>query len=83
MQISLSQKAEAFVREQLATGEYSRADDVVERAIELLEEQARYWTDLNRKIAEAAAELDAGESIPGNEAFALARKAVLQRIAPR
>lgn len=68
MQITLSPQQERFIREQLAQGTFQSANDVIDRALRLLESQQQdrdAWVEeVQGKVDEAIAELGRGEGIP-------------------
>ena len=73
MQIELHDPtSEALIEKRLASGAYSSAEEVVRRALELLDAEES-WTDEERdalyaKITRGLEQLDRGEGIPGEEA---------------
>jgi putative addiction module CopG family antidote len=60
MSITLSPKLEAIVREKVQFGPYEDAEDVLHRALDLLEVQERFER-LRASIEEADAEIERGE----------------------
>ncbi|PSN11133.1 type II toxin-antitoxin system ParD family antitoxin [filamentous cyanobacterium CCT1] len=68
MQITLSPQQERFIKEQLAQGTFQSANDVIDRALRLLESQQQdrdAWVEeVQGKVDEAIAELGRGEGIP-------------------
>ncbi|HAO13344.1 MAG TPA: type II toxin-antitoxin system ParD family antitoxin [Planktothrix sp. UBA8407] len=74
MQITLNKEQEGFIAAQLAKGNFSHPDEVVNAAFKLLEKlQTEYqdWlTETRTKVQSAALELDNGESLDG-ETFVL------------
>jgi antitoxin ParD1/3/4 len=73
MQIELHDPtSEALIQKRMASGAYSSAEEVVRRALELLDAEES-WTDEERdalyaKITRGLEQLDRGEGIPGEEA---------------
>jgi antitoxin ParD1/3/4 len=65
MNVTISGDAEQLVREELATGRYDSAQEVIQEGLRLLHERSL----LNEQIEEGLAELDRGEGIPGEEIF--------------
>lgn len=71
MVIELSPEQEQRIAEVLQSGAYRSADDVIDRALQVLHEQDE-WLNINRrsidaKILTGIRELDRGEGIPENE----------------
>ncbi len=73
MQLDIHDPAsEALIQKRLASGAYSSPEEVVRRALEVLDAEET-WTDeerlaLDTKITRALEQLDRGEGIPGEEA---------------
>jgi len=65
MNVTISGDAEQLVREEMATGRYDSAQEVIQEGLRLLHERSV----LNEQIEEGLAELDRGESIQGEDAF--------------
>jgi antitoxin ParD1/3/4 len=79
MNVTISGDAEQLVREELATGRYDSAQEVIQEGLRLLHERSL----LNEQIEEGLAELDRGEGIPGEEVFQdLWEKSRRRRAAP-
>ena len=74
MNISLSLEARKFIEEQVNSGRYSSATEVVGEALRLLSEKesirAKYFVELKEKIRMGIEELDRDEGIDGEEVFA-------------
>ena len=71
MTIRLKPEQEHRIAEALRSGAYNSADDVIDRALEVLHEQDE-WLTTNRqaidaKIRTGIAELERGEGIPEDE----------------
>jgi antitoxin ParD1/3/4 len=71
MTIHLKPEQEHLIAEALRSGAYSSTDDVIDRALEVLQEQDE-WLTANRQIIDAkirngVAELERGEGIPEDE----------------
>ncbi len=69
----LSEDAERFVREEVASGRFDSSQEVILEALRLLRERSlveeRRRQELNEQIEEGLAQLDRGEGIPGDQAF--------------
>lgn len=73
MNISLTPEVEKFITDQVESGQYPTASEVVRAALRLLEEQGRsreerladFQRELDRRIAAA----DRGEKMSGEESF--------------
>jgi Arc/MetJ-type ribon-helix-helix transcriptional regulator len=71
MTIQLTPEQEHRIAEALRTGAYTGADDVIDRALEVLHQQNE-WLMANRqtidaKIHKGIAELEGGEGIPEDQ----------------
>jgi antitoxin ParD1/3/4 len=71
MTIHLTREQEDRIAEALRTGAYNGADDVIDRALEVLHQQDE-WLMANRqaidaKIHQGLAELERGEGIPEDQ----------------
>jgi antitoxin ParD1/3/4 len=68
MSITLKPEQEYLVQQQLALGRFHSVDEVLERALRLLDEQYQedeMWIeDMRIKVDEAKAEFDRGEVLP-------------------
>ena len=73
MKVMISDDAEQFVREEVASGRYHSAQEVVREGLRLLHEREtldRKWRErLNEQIEEGLVQLDRGEGIAGEQAF--------------
>jgi antitoxin ParD1/3/4 len=71
--INLTPQQEQFIQEQVERGKFNSAEEVINQALKLLEEeQMAYeaWVEEVRgKVDEAAAELARGEGIPLDTVF--------------
>ena len=63
MNIYLGDHFETFIREQVATGRYANASEVVREAMRQLEDQATRLDDLHALIAQGDASLERGDFI--------------------
>jgi antitoxin ParD1/3/4 len=72
MSITLQPEQEQFIQNQLATGRYTKASEVIAEALQLLEKRNHYdrWVEeLRNKIDIAIAECDRGEGVNGEAAI--------------
>ncbi|BDI14907.1 MULTISPECIES: type II toxin-antitoxin system ParD family antitoxin [Nostoc] len=69
MNITLKPEIEQFIQAQLATGRYANAEEVISKALKLLEEsdkEYQEWVEETRqKVDVAIAELERGEGLDG------------------
>lgn len=82
MNFSLKPDYEQFIQQELETGRYANAEEVIATALELLKQQSQYeqWAkEVGQKIDIAAAELDRGEGIDGEIAIARLKERLHQR----
>jgi antitoxin ParD1/3/4 len=73
MTIALSPEQEQFIQNQLATGRYANAAQVITEGLRLLEKRNQYehWIeDIRPKIDIAADQLDRGEGVDGETVIA-------------
>ncbi len=66
---TLGRHFETFVKEQLASGRYNSASEVMRDALRLMEERERRFAALDAAIARGVAEADAGYVIDADEVF--------------
>ncbi|MEH1838218.1 MAG: type II toxin-antitoxin system ParD family antitoxin [Nostoc sp.] len=69
MNITLKAEIEQFIQAQIATGRYANAEEVISKALKLLEEsdkEYQKWVEETRqKVNVAIAELERGEGLDG------------------
>ncbi len=69
MNITLKAEIEQFIQAQIATGRYANAEEVISKALKLLEEsdkEYQEWVEETRqKVDVAIAELERGEGLDG------------------
>ena len=69
MNITLKPDQEAFIRAKLQSGQYQTVDDVIQAALDLLDEQDKayeQWViETRAKVDEGIASLERGEGIDG------------------
>ena len=78
MNISITQELKKFVQQEVKTGLYQSASEVIRAALRRLKEakerKPRFVvsskTELEDKLLEGIAELDRGEGLPGDQVFA-------------
>lgn len=80
MNVSLTPELERYINDKVESGRYRSASEVVRESVRMLqradEERTARLEALRRDIHEGLAELDRGEGIDGEEAFASILKAV-------
>ena len=69
MNIQLKPEQEKFIREKIASGEYSNADDVISQAFKLLEARERKIKELKAKIAVGTEQIAKGQVTDGEIVF--------------
>lgn len=71
MNITLKPDQEAFIHAKLQSGQYQTVDDVIQAALHLLDERDKadeQWViETREKVNAAAASLDRGEGLDGEE----------------
>ncbi|MEM9925904.1 MAG: type II toxin-antitoxin system ParD family antitoxin [Cyanobacteria bacterium P01_D01_bin.50] len=70
MNIEIKPEHEKFIQEQIATGRFLSADDVINEAFKLLEEQERRLEELRNKIAVGTEQIEQGRVTDGEIVFA-------------
>ena len=78
MTVTLPPQLEQFVQDQVSSGRYGSASEVVGEALRLFQEreelQQRRFEELKREIAIGIAQADQGQLIPAEEVFRELRK---------
>ncbi len=81
MNVSLGEKWEQFVESKVKSGDYQTASEVLRDGLRLLEKEEMLkkisvgsLPELEAKLLQAAASLDAGKGVDGEEVFARLRK---------
>ena len=81
MNVSLGQKWEHFVADKVSSGDYQTASEVLRDGLRLLEKEAllkkisvHSLPELEAKLLEAAAALDAGRGVDGEQVLARLRQ---------
>jgi antitoxin ParD1/3/4 len=74
MSITLKPEQTQFIQQQIAAGRFKSEGEVLEKALQLLDDQYREYEawaeDIRSKVDEAQAEIDRGEGIPLDIAMA-------------
>jgi antitoxin ParD1/3/4 len=74
MNVSLTPELEKLVTSKVESGLYQSASEVIREGLRLLEDQDRlrelHMAEVRKKIQTGLDELDRGEGIPGDEAYA-------------
>ena len=70
MNVQLTPELKKLVDEQLASGLYSSATEVIRAGLRLLEENERWRAEVRSKIADGVAQAQAGQLVDGEEVFA-------------
>ena len=83
MTITLRPEYEQLIAEVLRSGAYHDADEVIERALELLREHEKWLADTRAKIEEGYAAAERGELIDGDEVRARLEKHKREWLAQR
>jgi antitoxin ParD1/3/4 len=65
MTIALKPEQEQIILAQVATGRYADSTEVIDRALQLLTEEAAWIEETREKLAIGVAELDRGEGVDG------------------
>ncbi|WP_310488890.1 type II toxin-antitoxin system ParD family antitoxin [Chamaesiphon sp. VAR_69_metabat_338] len=76
MNLTLKPELESFIQEEILAGKYSSPDEAIEAALNLLQSKNsvdRLATELREKIDIAAAQLDRGEGLNGDDVIASLR----------
>jgi antitoxin ParD1/3/4 len=73
MNLTLKPELESFIQQEILAGKYSSPDEAIEAALNLLQSKNsvdRLATELREKIDVAAAQLDRGEGLNGEDVIA-------------
>jgi antitoxin ParD1/3/4 len=74
MNVSLTPELEKLVESKVKSGRYQSASEVIREGLRLLDDKDRlrelHLTETRRKIQAGLDELDRGEGIPGEQAYA-------------
>jgi len=69
MNVHLTPELKKLVEEEVASGQYASASEVIREGLRLLVEERRWREEVRRKIAEGMAQAKAGQLVDGDEAF--------------
>jgi antitoxin ParD1/3/4 len=76
MMSDLDSIGQQLVDEEVASGHYASASEVIREGLRLLIEDRRWRAEVRQKIAEGVAQAKAGLMVDGDEAFGRLRKRV-------
>jgi len=76
MNVHLTPELKKLVEQEVASGQYASASEVIREGLRLLVEERRWREEIRRKIAEGVAQAKAGQLVDGEEAFERLRKRV-------
>jgi antitoxin ParD1/3/4 len=74
MNVSLTRELEKLVADQVKSGRYKSASEVVREGLRLIREREEKLKAIRRNVKEGIDELDRGEGIPSEEVVAQLRK---------
>ncbi len=77
MNVYLTPELKKLVEEEVASGKYASASEVIREGLRLLFEERRWRAEVREKIAEGMAQARAGQLVDGKEASGRLRKRVL------
>lgn len=73
MDISINNRNQDHIRRKVESGKYGSPDEVIAKALELLDESdealARELADVREKVRKGTEQADAGDLIPASEVF--------------
>jgi antitoxin ParD1/3/4 len=76
MNVHLTPELKKLVEQEVASGQYASASEVIREGLRLLVEERRWREEIRRKIAEGVAQAKAGQLVDGEKAFEKLRKRV-------
>lgn len=76
MNVHLTAELKKLVEDEVASGRYASASEVVREALRLLIEERNWRAEVRRKIAEGVAEAEAGYLVDGEQVFERLRKRI-------
>jgi len=74
--VHLTPELKKLVEEEVASGRYASATDVIQEALRLFEDERRWRAEVRQSIADGVAQANAGELVDGDEAFDRLRKRI-------
>ncbi len=69
MNVHLTPELKKLVEDEVATGLYGSASEVIREGLRLLVEERRWREEVRRKIAEGVAQAKAGQVVDGADVF--------------
>jgi len=76
MNVYLTPELRKLVEEEVASGKYASASEVIREGLRLLFEERQWRAEVREKIAEGMAQARAGQLVDGEEAIGRLRKRV-------
>jgi antitoxin ParD1/3/4 len=76
MNVHLTPELKKLVEDEVASGKYASASEVIREGLRLLIEERRWREEARRKIAEGMAQAKAGQLVDGDEAAERLRKRI-------
>jgi len=83
MNVSLTPELEKLVADKVAAGRYASASEVVRAALRILEEEERWRTYAQEKIARGLADMNEGRIVDGETAMRRVRAAARSKASIR
>lgn len=79
MNVHLTPELKKVVEQEVASGQYASASEVVREALRLLLEERQWRAQVRREVAQGVAEAKAGQLLHGERVFARLRRRVQRR----